>query len=474
MNPAAIESTAEAPSTTHARRLLGFSGPQWAALASAWLGWGFDFFDVLLFNAVTPNCIASLLHLPMGSLAAKQATVWWGTALTSVLLLGWAAGGILFGWLTDRIGRVRTLAWTITIYSAGTALCAFAPNIYVLLVFRIVASLGIGGEWAAGAALVAEVVPERRRAEAGALLFTASPIGMLMASAVNHTISTVWLRQAPEVAWRYVLLTGLLPVALAAIVRRFVRESEDWKHASREGAPPQVKELFSPALRRRTWSGVLVASAAAITWWTVSALIPVVSTHLAQAEAGRRALDAVATNVLSEEWKAHATTMFSMGGLLGTILCVLPAKALGRRAMYALYFALAAAAMLSAFGFSFSPETRMNLYFPIGLGVFGVAGSFTFYLPELFPTRLRGTGAGFCFNICRVIASAGPVLVGTIASRGSDTLASSFRALLWLGLVPLVACLLTPFIVETRERTQAGPLPSRLRRSGRSYGESSS
>src|SRR5687767_9210756 len=143
---------------------------QWTVLFAAWLGWGFDVFDGLLFNYVAPNCIPTLLGLPIGSPAANQAVFRWTGILTSILLIGWAAGGIIFGLVADRIGRTRTLMLTMLLYALGTAACAAAQNIPMLVAFRVIASLGIGGEWAAGAAMVAEVVPERRRVEAGAIL----------------------------------------------------------------------------------------------------------------------------------------------------------------------------------------------------------------------------------------------------------------------------------------------------------------
>src|SRR3954469_12961663 len=124
---------------------------QWLVVFAAWLGWGFDVFDGLLFNYVAPNCIPTLLGLPIGSPAASQAYFQWTGILTAILLLGWAAGGILFGQVADRLGRTRTLMITMLLYALGTAACALAQNIPMLIGFRIIASLGIGGEWAAGA-----------------------------------------------------------------------------------------------------------------------------------------------------------------------------------------------------------------------------------------------------------------------------------------------------------------------------------
>jgi len=131
------------------------------------------------------------------------------------------------------------------------------------------------------------------------------------------------------------------------------------------------------------------------------------------------------------------------------------AKYLGRRAMFATYFVLSGASILCAFGLDLSPEVRIWMYLPIGLTVFGVFGSFTYYLPELFPTRLRGTGAGFCYNVGRFIAAIGPFVVGSIASRGQDALGTAIDVLFWVGVVPLAGLLLIPFVIETRDRRLA-------------------
>ncbi len=432
--------------------LLDMNGYQWTVLLAAWLGWGFDVFDGLLFNYVAPNCVPTLLHMVIGSPEAKRATLYWGGILTSLLLVGWAAGGILFGQITDRVGRTRTLMLTMLIYALGTAACAFAPNLWVLMACRLVASLGIGGEWAAGAAMVAEVVPERRRVEAGALLYTSAPLGLFLATFVNFQIAGVFWKSVPEVSWRYVFLCGLIPAAAAFVVRLFVKEPERWKTVARTAAKPTVADLFRPEHRALTLSGLAMAVTALIMWWSCNAFIPIVSTGLAQAAAKLRGLDKAATLALVEGWKFTATNNFNMGGLIGTLLTVPASKMLGRRWMFAIYFLLAGVALLTTFGLDLTPERRIFMYFFIGLTVFGVFGSFTYYLPELFPTRLRGTGAGFCYNAGLVIAAAGPFLVGTVASRGANSLTSALGALFYVGFVPLAGLLLLPLVIETRGR----------------------
>src|SRR5262249_4332735 len=142
-------------------------------------------------------------------------------------------------------------------------------------------------------------------------------------------------------------------------------------------------------------------------------------------------------------------------GLWRPLLTVPVAKSLGRRPMYALYYLVAGFSVMATFGLPLDPHTRLYMYFFIGLTVFGVFGSFTYYLPELFPTRLRGTGAGFCYNSGRVIAAIGPFIVGGVAARGADALDSALHVLFWVGAVPLAGLLLLPFVVETRGLTLA-------------------
>ena len=444
--------TASPTGTTTGVGWWGMTRYQWTVIFAAWLGWGFDVFDGLLFNYVAPNCIPTLLGLTIGSAAAKKATLFWGGTLTSLLLVGWAVGGILFGMIADRIGRTRTLLLTMLLYALGTAACAAAPNLPLLIVFRIVASLGIGGEWAAGAAMVAEVVPERRRVEAGALLYTSAPVGLSLATLVNFQIAGVLFKGSPGTSWRYVFLCGLIPALVAFVIRSFVHEPERWKQADVAARPPRLRELFAPAVRRLTASGFAMALPALIAWWTCAAFLSIVATGLAQTDAHARGMDVAATLALVESWKARTTSFFNLGGLIGTLLTIPAAKLLGRRKMFAIYFALSGAATYATFGLDLPPATRQLMYFFEGVTVFGVFGAFTYYLPELFPTRLRGTGSGFCYNIGRLITAAGPLLVGNVASRGADALGAALKVLTAVAVVPLIGALLTPFVVETKGR----------------------
>ena len=455
------------------RRLLDMTGYQWAVLFVAWCGWGLDVFDGLLFTYVAPNCVPTLLGLPIGSPQAKAATLAWVGALTSLLLIGWAAGGIIFGWLADRIGHKRALLLTMTIFSVGTALCAAAPNIWILALCRLIASIGLGGEWAAGAAMVAKEMPPGRRMEAGALLYTAAPMGLFLAAVVNYQIAGVYFKNNPAVSWRYVFLFGLLPACFALLMRgvlqKLERRQEKNAEISRQThprrrmivpkavkkkraktAPPQLSELFTPANRRYTLSGFLMALIALIAWWSCNAFIPIVAMGLAQESAKLHSLDRAAVAALGEQWKVTATNGFNMGGLIGALLTVPIAKRWGCRRMYDIYFAASAVSLFAAFGLNLPPHLRLLMYFPVGLTVFGVFGSFAYYLPSLFRPRLQATGAGFCYNAGRVIAAIGPFLVGHIASQGANALSSALTALFWVGFVPIAGLLVRRWVIEKR------------------------
>ncbi|MEP6901079.1 MAG: MFS transporter [Actinomycetota bacterium] len=435
---------------TSKRTFLDMNAYQWTVIFAAWLGWGFDVFDGLLFNYVAPNCVPTLLGLTIGSPEAKAATLQWTGILTSVLLIGWAIGGVIFGKVADKIGRTRTLLLTMLLYAIGTAACAFAPNIWFLMVCRIIASLGIGGEWAAGAAMVAEVVPEKRRVEAGALLYTSAPMGLFLATFLTFQITGVYFND-PAVSWRYVFLCGLIPAAAAFLVRVFVKEPERWKRVAGEQTA-KLAELFSPQYLRLTISGFCMAITALIMWWSCNAFIPVVAKGLAAKEALLTGLDGAATEAIGQQWVKTATNSFNLGGLIGTLLTIPAAKFLGRKKMFFIYFLLSAVSIMAAFGLTLEPHTRLYMYFPIGLTVFGVFGSFTYYLPELFPTRLRGTGAGFTYNVGRLVAAVGPFLVGSIASRGANALESAMDVLFWVGFVPILGLFTLPFVIETKGR----------------------
>ena len=426
--------------------MLGLTRYQWLVLFAAWLGWGFDVFDGLLFNFVAPICVPNLLHLAPGDPQTRGTTLFWTATLTSVLLLGWALGGIVFGRITDRLGRTRTLLLTMLTYALSTAACAFAPNLAVLALFRFLASLGIGGEWAAGAALVAESLPAKKRVLGGALLYTSAPMGLFLATFVNDlfTRKLQFSASDPGLSWRMVFLTGLVPAVIAVLIRLRVREPEAFEQPA---AMPRIAELFSAEYRARTLGGLALAVVALVSWWSCSAFIPVVASFLTSGENNAQ-MSARELAQLKTFYITRGTNCFNLGGLIGTLLTVPVATRLGRRPMFLGYYALATLAILSTFGLDLSPEVRLLMMFTVGITVFGVFGSFTFYLPELFPVRLRGTGSGFCYNAGRIITSFFPFAVGYVARTGKNPL----DILVWVALAPALGVVLILLGVGTETK----------------------
>jgi MFS family permease len=278
-------------------------------------------------------------------------------------------------------------------------------------------------------------------------------MGLFLATFITYQITGVYFTDAAS-SWRYVFLCGLIPAAVALLVRMFIKEPERWKKLE-HNERARISELFSPKYRALTISGFCMAVTALVTWWSCNAFISVVAKGLAQAEWTKlNAAGAIlpSMEVMGQQWIKTATNMFNLGGLIATLLTIPAAKVLGRRNMFGLYFAGSAIALFAAFGLDLDPQTRLYMYFPIGLTTYGIFGAFTFYLPELFPTRLRGTGSGFTYNIGRLVAAGGPFLVGSIAASGANALDSAIRVLFWVGAVPIVGLLTLPLVIETKGR----------------------
>lgn len=412
----------------------------------AWIGLGFDLMDSILFNFVAPVAIPDLLGLTAGSAEARAQTAWWNGIMTSVMLAGWAVGGIAFGRVADRIGRTRTVITTMLLYSLGTAACALAPDVWWLMAFRIVAALGIGGEWAAGATLVAETVPEDRRVQMGTILFTAPPffvfVGLFVSWLFTRQIESI--ASDPSLSWRLVLGFGGLPAIAALFIRRGLKEPETWRKAERHRDTGSVGALFAGDLARRTVGGVLIATIALVTFWVVSAFIPLVALALAHGAAPTPA----AVPGITASFVTRGMAWFNGGGLVGSLLAAPLALHLGRRRMYYAYFGWSAVTVAAAFALPLSPELRLAAFALVGVSVYGIFGSFQFYLPELFPTHLRGLGAGFCLNTGRVLTVGGPFAVGLLMKSGRSPL----EVLTWVAVVPAigVALLLLGVGAETR------------------------
>lgn len=384
---------------------------------AAWIGLGFDLMDSILFNFVAPICVPDLLRIAPGTAAAKSATGLWTGILTSVMLFGWATGGVVFGKIGDRIGRTRTVVMTMLMFSVGTLACAVAPNLPLFIVARFVTALGIGGEWAAGATLVAETVPESRRVQMGALLFTSAPAGVFLAIFLSRlfTAEIGAIASNPSLSWRAVLACGALPAIAALVLRRRLKEPEGWLEAS---ARPRgrIRELFAPALYRRTLGGLAVATVGLVTFWVSSAFLPMMASFLADDVVPKPAAGELAA--LRASLVTRSMTSFNLGGLLGSLIAAPLALRVGRRKLFLAYFAWSALGIVVTFGVPWSATTRILLLGVSAISIYGVFGAYQFYLTELFPVHLRSTGAGFCLNAGRYLTVAGPLVVGVVASGG--------------------------------------------------------
>lgn len=418
----------------------GVTRYQWLVLFVAWLGWVFDAMDATIYALVLHPALHELLHLPGGAAPTSDVIGWYGGIIFSIFLIGWAVGGILFGVLADRIGRTRTLVITILIYAVFTGLAALSTTWWQLAVFRFLTALGIGGEWAAGAALVAEVWPESKRTRAAGLLQSAWAAGFLLAATINLLLR--------DYGWRPIFVVGVLPAAIALLVRMWVKEPERWvkvraaeAHAS--NGPSRLAELFTPALRRSTFVGSGLAFVAVFGLWGATNWTPT----LIRALPDLQSLTA-AELTARVSW---ATMLLNAGALAGYLSFGPLAERWGRRPAFAV-MCLGSLVLLPVTFLTPHSYAQVLLLLPL-LGFFnnGIFSGFPIYLPELFPTRLRATGAGFCFNIGRVLAAAGPFLTGYLVT----VLGGFGRAASLVALIYLVGLLLLPFARETRGH----PLP---------------
>jgi MFS family permease len=420
----------------------GITRYQWLVLLVAWLGWVFDSMDAMIYALVLHPALHDLLQGASTGAQVSDATIaWYGGIIFSIFLIGWAVGGVAFGVVADRFGRTKTLIMTILIYAVFTGMAALSTEWWHLAVYRFMTALGIGGEWAAGAAIVAEVWPENKRAKAAGILQSAWAVGFFLAAAFYLLLR--------HYSWQVLFLVGIFPALVALLVRVFVKEPERWVKAHEQerilglAARPKIPELFKKGLVRSTLVGTSLAFVAVFGLWGATNWTPTLIRALPDMQ-GRAAAE-IKTYIV------YATMALNVGALAGYLSFGPLADRLGRRAV----FALMCAGSLIMLPITFlTPRAYGDvlLLLPI-LGFFnnGIFSGFPIYLPELYPTRIRATGAGFCFNAGRVLASMGPFLTGFLVA----TLGSVGRAASAIALIYLLGLLILPFAPETRGK----PLP---------------
>lgn len=420
----------------------GVTRYQWLVLFVAWLGWVFDAMDATIYAIVLHPALEDLLRLSgSGTAANHEAIGWYGGIIFSIFLIGWAIGGIFFGIVADAIGRTKTLIATILIYALFTGLAALSQDWWHLAIYRFLTALGIGGEWAAGAAIVAETWPESKRAKAAGILQSAWAVGFFLAAACNLLLKNY--------GWRALFFVGILPALVALLVRWWVKEPERWVRAHDQEACAghaglvHLSEIFHGELKRATWIGSGLAFVAVFGLWGSTNWAPTLIRTLPDLQGNDPATLSV--------YVSYAIMALNAGALFGYLGFGPMADRFGRRPVFALMCAGSAVMLPITY---LVPDTYAGvlLLLPL-LGFFnnGIFSGFPIYLPELYPTRLRATGAGFCFNAGRVLASASPFLTGWLVME----LGTFGRAASTVALIYLVGMVILLFAPETRGK----PLP---------------
>ncbi len=370
-------------------------------LLAAFLGWMFDGMEMGIFPLVAGPAlnemgIASGLLAGSGDLGqfVKDEMSW----VTALFLFGAAAGGVVFGWLGDRIGRVKAMTWSILIYSGFTGLCYFAVEPWHLKTLRTIAALGMGGEWSLGVALVMECWPEKRRPLLAGAIGAAANLGYVVVALIALKFPIT------DQSWRWVMLVGAAPAALTFFIRLFIPESEKWTASAKLARVSPVREIFSEALRGRTLLAISFASIALLVTWGIVQWIPLWANEMLRA-----------TGQKDDFLKAKIQLASALGASFGALLAPLLGGLFGRRVTYFFLCLTSLGACQWLFrGFSHFDGGFLAVTGLVGFFTASFYGWLPLYLPELFPTRVRATGQGIAFNAGRIFAGIGVLQMGSL------------------------------------------------------------
>jgi MFS family permease len=435
-SPAGEIATVATPITKHTpldrQQIIGF----WAA----WFGWMLDGMDSVIYALVLGPALTELL--PRSGIEATPANIGYvGSLMFGLFLVGW---GLSFIWgpISDRFGRTKSLAATILVYALFTGAAAFSTNVWMLAIFRFLAGIGVGGEWAMAGTYVAEAWPEDRRAMGAGYLQTGYYFGFFVAAALNYTIGASF-------GWRAMFLCGLFPVVVSIMTLLGVKEPERWEQKQKEvEAVPAKKRnpfavIFSPRYLGRTITMSALLTIAIVGLWAGAVYEPTAIVFLSR-EAGIDLPDAA-------KMASYGTALLSIGTILGCIAAPWLAERIGRRLTLALYYIGMMVTIALAFGWAFYlptgsalPAFLTVLFF---LGMFGGNFAiFSLWLPELFGTEARATAFAFCTSVGRFIgAGVNFALAGAVASMGTLGTPIALTSIAFA-----VGLLIIPFATETR------------------------
>ncbi|HYC70494.1 MAG TPA: MFS transporter [Opitutaceae bacterium] len=382
-------------------------------LLAAFLGWMFDGLEMGIFPLVARPALQQMQALS-GVIDDGFVGKWMGI-VTAAFLLGAAAGGFLFGWLGDKIGRVRAMTVAILFYSLFTGLVYFAQEPWHLAAMRFIAALGMGGEWALGVALVMEVWPEKHRPMLAGVIGAAANVGFALIACVGIVYSVT------QATWRNVILVGALPAVLTFVIRLFVPESEKWQQANKARPTQPVREILAdPKLIKLVLICILVASVTLIGTWGSVQWLPLWADQMVGPSMPKA--------------KAYTQVWSAIGSVVGCLVGAWLGGLCGRRWAYFLLCvgSLGSCAWLFR-GIDSYGTPFLALTFTVGAITAAFYGLLPLYLPELFPTRVRATGQGVAFNAGRILAAVGALQAGVLVkSLGGYAASGAMISLVYL------------------------------------------
>jgi MFS family permease len=407
---------------------------------ASWGGWTLDGMDSVIYALVLVPSLRELL--PRSGIAATKGNIgYYGGLLFALFLIGWGLA-FLWGPLGDKFGRVRTLMLTVLCYSVFTLLSAFAVNVWQLAILRLLAGIGIGGEWAMGGTFVAEEWPEHRRIAGAGFMHTGYYFGFLLAALANYSIGS-------HLGWRAMFAFGGLPALLLAWIRYGVTEPARWVqkekvvHALSWWRP--LATLFNRTLRRRTILNSLFMLVSICGLWAGTVYVPAAVTALAEAS-GR-----VGPQVA--QLASYATMLVAIATILGCFAMPTLAERFGRRGALAFFFALMMVFIVVTFGKVYYLGGNGLPWFFVCLFFLGVGGAnfsvYTLWLPEQYPTECRASAFAFSTSFARFAGAGITFLVGA----GVRHFGSIGTPVALTGIAFAIGLLLTPFGAETRGQT---------------------